>query len=433
MTAQIQRPVMVCFGPGPAFKGGISNYNTSLALALHKQGAKVYVVSWTQQYPALIPRDFKDKQSKSDVFEGTDIEVIYVTNYNNPFTWSKTVRLIQSLKPQKVIFQWAIAIQGLPLGYIARKLCRWGETEVIFDCHLVVQKEGSILDTRFSKLGLKHAHTYLLHAYKTVEELKSLLDLRGAVINEDGERATGQQKTLIKLYHPVYDLFKPDPNFNVEEEKKKLHLKKHVFLFFGFIRKYKGLHQVIEAFHILQKKRPDVSLLIVGESFWNTLPASSITAKLKNFLFGLAKKLFLKKSDDERQYNPLALIDTLGLSEHVTVVNDFVPNEEVHRYFQVSDYIMLYYLTATPSGVESLSYNFSLPVLATRVGHFPETIKEGYNGYLARDRDLEDMAQVMEKALDIPINRAHVVHTAQKLSWDNYALAVLKPKSIPGL
>ncbi|MEX2588917.1 MAG: hypothetical protein WD334_01855, partial [Chitinophagales bacterium] len=79
---------IVCFGPGPQFKGGISNYNTSLAKSLAKQpNTKVHIVSWTQQYPAIIPRDFIDKASKKDLLEGTGITVDYLTNYNNPLSW----------------------------------------------------------------------------------------------------------------------------------------------------------------------------------------------------------------------------------------------------------------------------------------------------------------------------------------------------------
>ena len=97
---------VVCFGPGPIFKGGISNYNTSLAKALDKLGVETHIVSWTQQYPAIIPRDFKDKTSKTDLLAGTNIKVQYITNYNNPLTWRETYRYIVSLKPDKVIFQW---------------------------------------------------------------------------------------------------------------------------------------------------------------------------------------------------------------------------------------------------------------------------------------------------------------------------------------
>ena len=114
---------IVCFGPGPKFKGGISNYNTSLAKAFDKMSnVEVTIVSWTQQYPAIIPREFVDKTSKTDFLEGTNIKVKYITNYNNPLSWTETYRFIKDLNPDIVIFQWAIAIQGLPLGRIARKL-----------------------------------------------------------------------------------------------------------------------------------------------------------------------------------------------------------------------------------------------------------------------------------------------------------------------
>jgi len=416
---------IVLFGPGPQFKGGIANYNTSLAKALDKLGHEVHIVSWTQQYPAIIPRDFIDRKSKSDQLEGTNIKVTYITNYNNPATWNETVRFIKELGAEKVIFQWAIAIQGLPIGYICRKLKKQTKAEVIIDLHLVIQKEASSIDKYFSKYGLKVADTYLAHAYKTVDELKETFPQYSYSVTEDGKRTSDKnQKNVIKLYHPIYDMFKPNPNFNVEEEKAKLGLKKHVLCFFGFIRKYKGLHQTIEAFKILADKRDDVSLMVVGESFWNTLDQNKLSTRIKNVLFKTAKSIFLKNSDNEQNYRPLELIDQLNLKDKVYVMNEFVPNEDVHKYFQLSDAIILYYLTATPSGVESISYNFKLPVLATKVGHFPETIIHGYNGYLAEDRDVNSMAEEMNRMIEHPIDREHVAETASKLSWENYAKAI---------
>src|SRR5690606_3233513 len=103
-----------------------------------------------------------------------------------------------------------------------------------------------------------------------------------------------------------------DPAFDVAGFKRALGLRQHVFLFFGFIRKYKGLHHVIEAFAPIAGERDDVSLLICGESFWNTLPSNNWLTVLKRGTFGLAKGLFLKKGDDERNYRPLELIDRLG-------------------------------------------------------------------------------------------------------------------------
>lgn len=417
---------IVCFGPGPMFKGGISNYNTSLAKALDQlPDTEVHIVSWTQQYPAIIPRDFIDRSSKASFLEGTGIKVTYLTNYNRPGTWRATWKFIRDLNPDMVVFQWAIALQGLPMGRIARMLKKHTNIEVVFDVHVLVQKEASVLDKFFTRYGLKIADTFIAHAYTTANELKDTFPRQKFVVNETGQRDSSGGKTIIKLYHPVYNLFSPDPTFDVEGMKKKLNLQPNVFLFFGFIRKYKGLHHVIPAFAKALKQRTDISLLIVGESFWQTLDQKSFSTRVKNFLFGAAKKLFLRKSDDERNYNPLALIDELAISDHCVVVNEFVPNEQVHQYFQISDAILTFYMTATPSGVESLAYNFQMPVLATRVGHFPETITDGFNGYMAAPEDINSMAEVMLKFLTAPVSRENVAASAAKMSWSNYAEAVL--------
>lgn len=422
---------IVCFGPGPHFKGGISNYNTSLAKALEKNGANVHIVSWSQQYPAIIPRDFIDTSSKLDFLEGTKIKVAYLTNYNNPVSWKKTVDYISSLQPDIIIFQWAIALQGLPIGWMARKLMKFINAEIIIDCHLVIQKEASAIDRYFSKYGLAAAHTYIAHAYKTVDELKQLFPGTDYLINETGIRSMDGRQTIIKLFHPIYDLFKPDPDFDAKKVKQELQLKEHVFLFFGFIRQYKGLHNVIRAFKMVADQRKDVSLLIAGESFWNTLDKKRLSTRIKSNLFKWAKAILLKQHANEQDYNPLILVDELGLKDQVTIVNRFIPNEEVPKYFQVSDCIVLYYLTATPSGVESLSYNFDLPVLATKVGHFPETIRDGYNGYLADAGNIDSMAAQMLRLIDEPISRANVRESTRQMSWDNYVQAILnrQPKA----
>lgn len=419
---------VVVFGPGPMFKGGIANYTLSLAKALDKlENTKVYIVSWTNQYPSIIPRDFIDKSSKTDLLEGTDISVIYITDYNNPASWNKTVEIIKNIDPQKVIFQWAIAIQGLPMGYIAQKLKKSTKAEIIFDLHVVKQKESSIIDNIFLKKALKIPHTYVVHALKTYDELKELFPNFKYHLSMDGVRDnTPDVKNVIKLYHPIYDMFTPNPNLDVEKLKQEIGLNKYVFLFFGFIRKYKGLHNVILAFNELLKRRKDVSLLIVGESFWHTLDSKKLSTKIKRFLFNTIKRVLLRKSDDESNYNPLAMVDELNLHDYVKIFNHYIPNEDVHKYFQISDINVLFYLTATPSGVESISYNFHMPIVATKVGHFPETIQEGYNGYLAEPNDIQSMTDAMEKAINFPINRDNVKATADKMSWENYAKTIMK-------
>ncbi len=418
---------IVCFGAGPVFKGGLANYNTSLAKAIDaRKDVEVHIVSWTQQYPSIIPRDFIDRKSKTNLLEGTNIKVHYITNYNNPFSWRETARLIRKINPEKVIFQWSIAIQGLPLGSIVRLLKRQTQIEVIFDLHFVIQKENSKTDRLFTRYALSAANSFIVHSLKTGRELESLFPGRQFYYTGKHQKSDGSDKIqIIKLYHPVYNMFKPDPTFDAEKQKLEWGIRKHAFLFFGFIRKYKGLHNAIEAFAKVAQKRDDVSLLIVGESFWQTLDDKKLSTRIKKLLFGIAKAVMLKKEDDEKDYRPLELIDKLNVRDKVFIMNDFVPNEDVSKYFQVSDAIVLYYLYATPSGVESIAYNFKLPILATRVGHFPETVKDGYNGYLAEPENIDSMAEAMEKIIEHPVKRENVEESSKEMSWNNYADAIL--------
>lgn len=413
---------IVCFGPGPAFKGGLANYNASLALALDRSGeAEVHLVSWTQQYPSIVPREFKDTRSKGSMLDGSGVTMHYLTDYNRPSTWKETARLIASLEPDQVIFQWSIAIQGLPIGRIMAGIKKRCRARIVADLHFVIQKEGSLIDKPLTRSGLRHADAYITHSLKTLDELRSLFPgLRFSLLGEPGAR------TVLALYHPVYDMFRPDPAFDREAFHREHGLREHVFLFFGFIRKYKGLHHAIRAFAEIAKERDDVSLLICGESFWNTLDDRKWTTRVKKVLFGAAKAVLLRRQDDEKDYRPLELIDVLGLRDRVAVFNDFVPNEEVHKYFQASDAVVLYYEYATPSGIESMAYNFGLPILATEVGHFPEVIREGENGYLAKAEDITSMADAMRKFLAHPVPSERVKKFAENLSWKGYAEAILR-------
>ncbi len=416
---------IVCFGPGPKFKGGISNYNTSLAKALDKREEnEVFIVSWTQQYPAIVPREYIDKASRNDLLEGTRIKVHYITNYNNPITWRQTAKYIADLRPDKVIFQWSLAVQGLPLGRIVRRLKRLSSAEIIFDLHFVIQKENSSLDARLTKMGISKADSYITHAYKTVDELRTLFPNKEWAVTETGERAK-KGVTVIKLFHPIYDLFSPDSTFDVAAFKEEHGLKKHCFLFFGFIRKYKGLHYAIDAFNKVAQQRDDVSMMICGESFWKTLDQKKLSTKIKNVLWSIAKFVFVRKEDNEQDYRPLKKIAEYGLEDRTLVVNQFIANEDVHKYFQTCDAVVLFYEYATPSGIESLSYNFKKPLIATRVGHFPETIDDGFNGYLAAAEDVNDMAAQMERFITKPLPAKNVAEKTQHLSWENYASAIL--------
>jgi glycosyltransferase involved in cell wall biosynthesis len=311
------------------------------------------------------------------------------------------------------------------MGVICRRLKKAKPAlELIFDVHNVVQKENGKLDRILTRFALKSADTYIMHGQVTIDEFKDFLPELEFKVTDSGLRSR-DMATVIRLFHPVYDMFKPKDDFDLAKAKEDLGLKTHVFLFFGFIRKYKGLHNAIKAFSLIAKKYPETSLLIVGESFWDTVDKTKWTTKTKQFVFNTARALLLRKGDSEQDYRPLDLIKELQLEEQVVVVNSFVANEEVYKYFQVSDEVVNFYEYATPSGVESIAYNFRKPILATSVGHFKYAIQDGENGYLAEANNIESMAEAMEKAILNPVSPEKIKEIALKLSWKKYSEAIL--------
>lgn len=421
---------IVVFGPGPRFKGGIAQFSISLCKALEAQGNEVILVSWTQQYPSIIPRDFLDRSSKLNLLDGSRIQVHYLTNYNNPLSWHRTAKFIANLKPDKVIFQWAIAIQGLPMGYIAGRLKSLNpKTEVVFDVHNVVQKEGGALDRLLTRYALKKADTYIMHGKITIEEFGRFLPEVEFRISEHGERFS-ERKTILSLFHPKYDIYQPIQPFNIAEERIKLGLQRNgqaakvVFLFFGFIRKYKGLHFALEAFARMRETHPDAMLLVAGESFWDTVDKKKLSTRIKSAVFKLLKSIFISSKDQEKNYRPLELIAQLGLENSVVVVNRFIPNEEVARFFQVSDAVVNFYEYATPSGVESIAYQFEKPVLATKVGHFAHAIRPGLNGYLAEPANIQSMSETLRLFIEKGINQAAFKTYCARYGWETYATQV---------
>jgi len=418
---------IVVFGPGPGFKGGIANFTISLAKTFAMQeDTETHLVSWTTQYPFFIPRDFKDDKSQADLIEKCGVTVHYELNYNKFGTWQRTYNTIVDLNPDFVVILWSNPIQAFPITYLIRQLKANTTIRVIADLHFGNHKEYGKTVKWLTNYAIKFADAYIVHSFKTACELKELFPETNFDLIEGTDNVSDNSgKPILKLYHPIYDMYASDPAFDVAEQKNQLNLRKYVFLFFGFIAKYKGLHHVIAAFAELAKNRDDVSLLIVGESSWQA-PRDRKRDRLKRLFSRRLRAQFMSRKEDELHYRPLELIDKLDINNCVTVINEFVPNEDVHKYFQVSDAIVLFYETATASGVESIAYNFKIPILATRVGHFPETVKDGVTGYLANIDDVTSMCDAMLNIIEQPITNENLEMVAKSMSWDHYAKAIRK-------
>ena len=121
-------------------------------------------------------------------------------------------------------------------------------------------------------------------------------------------------------------------------------------LFFGVVRKYKGLDVLLAAMPKVLA-RIQCRLEIVGE--------------------------FYDSVDKYRQ-----LIHDHGLEQHVSIDNRYIPNEEIVEIFDRADVLVLPYLSATQSAVARIALANRLPVIASRTGGLSEAITENVNGLL---------------------------------------------------
>jgi D-inositol-3-phosphate glycosyltransferase len=129
-----------------------------------------------------------------------------------------------------------------------------------------------------------------------------------------------------------------------------------MLLLFGLVREYKGLRHLLAAMPAIRSELADVRLLIAGE-FWED------------------KKIYLQQ------------IAQLGISARVTIVDRYIPNEELPAYFAAADVAVLPYDHVTQSAVVQLAFGFRLPVITTHVGGLAEVVSDGDTGLLVPPGD----------------------------------------------
>src|SRR3989338_10847502 len=165
-------------------------------------------------------------------------------------------------------------------------------------------------------------------------------------------------------------------------------------MFFGYIRPYKGLKYLIQALPKILEKYNDVSLLVIGQ-FW---------------------------SKDKQSY--LDLVNRLGLQKKVLFISDYVPNEELGKYFAVSDVAVLPYITATQSAAIQTAYAFNLPVIATNVGGLKDVLIEGKTGFFIKPGDTNSIVEKVVKFYRNKIKPDAIEKIKKEFSWRNYTILI---------
>jgi glycosyltransferase involved in cell wall biosynthesis len=198
-------------------------------------------------------------------------------------------------------------------------------------------------------------------------------------------------KPAQKIVHPLYDNF--GGKMDKTEARKHLDLNANdkIILFFGFIRKYKGLDILLEAMNILktnqQPEARNLKLLIAGEFY-----------------------------EDRKLYDDI--IEKYQLQSNIILRTNFIADSEVKYYLSAADFVIQPYRNATQSGVTPLAYHFEKPMLVTNVGGLPSLVPNGKVGLVA-EPDAEDIAKkILELySLGEEYFLPHLLEEKKKYSW----------------
>lgn len=359
-------------GPSYPYKSGISHFTTILAGKLRQaHGAdNVDFINWKRQYPGfLYPVDPIDKDSQHKITEPN----VRLLDFYNPVSWLRAAWRVRRHGSERVIVTWVSMAQTPPyLGFLLFTKT-FSKARITYLCHNALPHDPYFFERPFIKLMFGLADDFIVHSKQDAAELTRL--------------APG--KPVKVGFHPTYDEFNIGQAYDTKAIKRELGLKQNVILFFGFIRPYKGLKYLLEAMPAISKQiKGKTSLLVVGE-FWK---------------------------NDKPEYD--ALVAKLGIAGDVVFVDRFVPNEEVGKYFSVSDLLVAPYTSATQSGVIQMSYAFDTPVVATKVGGLPDAVEEGVTGFLCQPKDPADLAQAVTKALNH--KTFDMAQARARFSWEAY-------------
>jgi len=321
---------VIIIGPSFPFRGGISNFNTALAKAYANRGDDVTLFSFTLQYPSFL---FPGTTQYETGLPPDDLKIKTLINSINPFNWLKVASKINNEKPDLVVIRYWLPFMAPCLGTISR--CIDKKIKILAITDNVIPHEKRLGDKILTKYFVKSCDAFITLSESVLADLKGFTD------------------SVFKKFipHPIYDIFGEKIPKGKALEELELSSKHNYLLFFGFIRKYKGLDLILKAMSDERVKSLGIKLIVAGE--------------------------FYENEDEYRQ-----LINDLGIQDQIILHNKFIDAENVKHYFCAADMITQTYKTATQSGVTQIAYHFERPMLVTDVGGLAEIVANNRVGYV---------------------------------------------------
>lgn len=357
---------IVIVGPAHPYRGGIALFNERLAKAYLDKGAEVELVTFTLQYPSFL---FPGKTQYSDTTAPKNLKIHRWINSVNPLSWFSVARKIKSLNPDLVIVAYWLPFMAASLGTIAKRLKQ--SCKVIALTHNMLPHEPRIGDKQLSNYFVKSVHGFLTLSDSVANDIK-----------------TFSSKPVKVTYHPLYDNFGESISKETAIKNLQLDTDYRYLLFFGIVRKYKGLDVLLESIPLIKDEK--VKIIVAGEFY-----------------------------DDEAPY--LSLIEKNELKNKVIFKNQFIADEDVVNYFCACDMVVQPYKTATQSGVTQIAYHFSKPMLVTNVGGLAEMVPHNKVGYSV-ECNPKSVANSINDFFDNKKETqfiANVEKEKEKYSWEN--------------
>lgn len=376
----MERSKWVLIGPVYPYKGGISHYTGLMYRALSKTH-DVVMISYKMQYPKLLfKKEQRDYDNDTFRVEGTR----FLINTANPFNILKTSSEIVKMKPEKVIIHWWHPYFAPCYRLLTGKIKRAG-IEIVYICHNVFPHERFPLDKKLTRMALKRGDRYILHAEGEVSDLKS--------IKRDADYRV--------QVHPTYSAFNFE-NLDRHTARSRLGIPddEAVMLFFGFVREYKGLKHLINAVHIL---------------------------KDKYYADGKMPRLYVVGDFAGNRDEYDRLINELKITEDIKIIDGYVPDKEVEKYFSATDLVVLPYESATQSGIVQIAYGFRKPVIVTKVGGLPEVVEDDVTGMVVPPFDDGALAFAIHKYFSEGKMEGYVQGIKEReyrFSWDRMTEAL---------
>ena len=161
-----------------------------------------------------------------------------------------------------------------------------------------------------------------------------------------------------------------------------------VVLFFGYIREYKGLDVLYDAWPSVTFRRPSARLLVAGDPV----------------------QLPTERRQALRQQG-----ESLGAVQHF----GYIPFEDVRQYFAAADLLVMPYRHISQSGVLFLALSLGVPVVASRVGGLPEMLDDGDSALLVPPEDPSALADALSRALGDVELRQRLSEGARRVTEDH--------------